>query len=407
MSAHLRRSVTFPQLVLYGLGTMVGAGFYALTGKVAGEAGMATPLAFAAAGLLALLNAFTFAELSSRFPSSAGEARYVEEAFGRPWLAALVGWLVIATGVVSAGTLSVATAGFLRELVAVPEPAALVLTVVVLGGIAAVGVGASVRTVAAITIVEVGALLLVLAAALPRAGAWPARMGEVAADALPAPVLAGAFLAFYAFVGFEDMVNMAEEVREVRVTLPRAILLSVVLTTALYVAVALAVVMLVPIEALAGASTPLALVVRALGDPSLAIVLVSLLAGVNGALVQIVMAARVGYGLARRGRAPAWLGAVHARTRTPLNATALATGLTLVLALLVPLVTLARATSAILLAVFALLNAALWRLRTRAGADDDHVPRYPLALPIAAFLACTGMLVSQLVTLLAESGGEG
>ena len=407
MGARLSRSVTFPQLVLYGLGTMVGAGFYALTGKVAAEAGMATPLAFAAAGVLALLNAFTFAELSSRFPSSAGEARYVEEAFGRPWLAALVGWLVIATGVVSAGTLSVATVGFLRELVAVPEAAALVLTVLLLGGIAAVGVGASVRTVAAITVVEVGALLLVLAAALPRAGAWPARISEVATDALPAPVLAGAFLAFYAFVGFEDMVNMAEEVREVRATLPRAILLSVVLTTALYLLVALAVVMLVPIEALAGASTPLALVVRALGGPALAIVLVSLLTGINGALVQIVMAARVGYGLAQRGRAPACLGVVHTRTRTPLNATALATGLTLVLALLVPLVTLARATSAIILAVFALMNAALWRIRTRTGRDDNHTPRYPLVLPIAGFLACVGMLVSQLVALLAGSGGEG
>jgi len=400
MSARLSRSVTFPQLVLYGLGTMVGGGFYALTGKVAAEAGMATPLAFAAAGLLALVNAFTFAELSSRFPSSAGEARYVEEAFGRPGLAALVGWLVIATGVVSAGTLSVATVGFLRELVAVPEAVALVATVLVLGGVAAVGVGESVGTVVVITVVEVGALLLVLAAAAPGAGAWPARLGEVAADADPAPVLAGAFLAFYAFVGFEDMVNMAEEVRDVRVALPRAILWSVLLTTALYVVVSLATVMLVPTDALAGSSAPLAVVVRALGGPAVAIVVVSLLTGVNGALVQIVMAARVGYGMARRGRAPGWLGVVHARTRTPVNATALATGVTLVLALFVPLVTLARATSAIILVVFALLNLALLRIRARAGPDDEHEPRYPLALPLAGLLACAGLLVSQLVEVL-------
>lgn len=114
----LKRSITLPFLILYGLGTMVGGGFYALLGKVSGEAGLWTPIALGFSGLLALLNGFSFAELSSRFPVSAGEAAYVKEGFGRQWLSNTVGWLVILTGVVSAATLAVATIGFLQDFIA-------------------------------------------------------------------------------------------------------------------------------------------------------------------------------------------------------------------------------------------------------------------------------------------------
>ncbi|NND65292.1 MAG: amino acid transporter, partial [Gammaproteobacteria bacterium] len=129
MPTQLKRTINLPLLVLYGLGTTVGAGFYALLGKVAGEAGMLAPLALAASGVLALLSALSFAELSSRFPFSAGEAMYVRQAFNQRWLSTLIGWLVITTGVVSAATLSTATVNFLQAFVELPTPIAVIIVV--------------------------------------------------------------------------------------------------------------------------------------------------------------------------------------------------------------------------------------------------------------------------------------
>jgi amino acid transporter len=395
----LRRAITLPRLLLYGLGTMVGGGFYALTGKIAGEAGLFTPVAFLLAGALALLNGFSFAELSARFPSSAGEARYVQAAFERGWLAALVGWLVIATGVVSASTLAVATIGFLRDLAPVPEALGVVVLVLAIGLLAAWGIAESVTAVAVITVIEVGALLFVLVAAGDQLGTLPARWPDIArsADAQTAiGIVAGAFLGFYAFVGFEDLVNLAEEVKDVRRNLPRAILASVALATVLYVAVSLVAVLAVPPSELAESRTPLATVVGgSSGASGWVLVIVSILTGINGALVQIVMGSRVAYGMARRGQAPRWLGSVHPRTRTPLLATALVTAVILALALLFPLVGLAKWTSSLILVVFALVNLALLRLKRRSP-PPEGAPSYPIALPALALAACVGLLAFQI-----------
>ena len=225
----LRRTISLPLLVYYGIGTMVGAGICALLGRVAGEAGMATPFALILTGLLALVSAASFAELSSRYPVSAGEVRYVRMGFGRADLAALTGALVILTGIVSAATLSVATIGFLRDLVDVNETIGIGLLVVGMGAVAAWGVGQSVRLVAVITFIEVGALVVVAALAGDSLADLPGRQRELLPDGSWAAwigVFSGSFLAFYAFVGFEDMVNMAEEVKRPRRNLPIAILLA-------------------------------------------------------------------------------------------------------------------------------------------------------------------------------------
>ncbi|MGD9388581.1 MAG: amino acid permease, partial [Gammaproteobacteria bacterium] len=155
----LQRVVTLPFLVLYGLGTMVGGGFYALVGKVAGEAAFYAPVALLCSGVLALLSGLAIAELASRFPDSSGPVRYVREGFGRESLASIAGILIILTGVVSAAALAVATIGFLQDFVAVPEKTAIALLVLAMGGVAAWGIGASVAVVTVITVIEVGALV--------------------------------------------------------------------------------------------------------------------------------------------------------------------------------------------------------------------------------------------------------
>lgn len=293
----LRRFISLPLLVLYGVGTMVGGGFYALLGRVAGEAGMATPFALILTGMLALVSAASFAELASRYPVSAGEVRYVRMGFGRADLAALTGALVILTGIVSAATLSIATIGFLRDLADINETIGIALLVIGMGAVAAWGVGQSVRLVAAITIIEVGALVIVAVLAGDSLGDLPDRRRELLPDGSWAAwtgIFSGAFLAFYAFIGFEDMVNMAEEVKRPRRNLPIAILLAVVITGLVYLTISTIAVLAVPPAELAESRTPLAEVVGGEGwFADTGLVFVSILAGVNGALVQIIMASRV------------------------------------------------------------------------------------------------------------------
>jgi amino acid transporter len=392
----LKRTLSFSQLLFYGLGTMVGGGFYALIGKVAGEAGMATPIAFLISGLLAFLNAFTFAELSARLPFSAGEAHYVDQAFQRQWLTRAVGFLVIITGVVSAATLSVATIGFLQDLLPIPEALGIILLVIAMGAIAAWGIGESVFLVVMITFIEIGALIIVAFMAGAEIESVSQQLPQIWQDLSGAAligIMAGAFLSFYAFLGFEDMVNMAEEVKDAPRTLPKAILLSVALTTVLYIIVSSIAVMVISPTALSQANTPFAAIIGNTGLMAVVMVFVSLLTGINGALVQIIMGSRVAYGMAKRGQAPALFAKVHPTSQTPLYATFVISMIVLILALFFPLVTLAKATSTIILMIFFLLNLALLRIKIRGDVTPEHVPSYPAILPIFAGLGCLGVLL--------------
>ncbi|MEA1889365.1 MAG: APC family permease [Pseudomonadota bacterium] len=398
-AAKLKRSISLPFLILYGLGTMVGGGFYALLGKISGEAALFTPIAFLCAGLLAFISATSFAELSSRLPFSAGEARYVQEGFDSKTLSTAIGWLVIFTGIASAATLSVATIGFLQDFVPVPEKPGISILVLAMGLVAAWGIGKSVGLVTVIAIIEVGALIYVIFIAGDSLGQLPYRWQEVM---LPGSSIAwlgifsGAFLGFYAFIGFEDMVNMAEEVKYVRRNLPVAILICIVLTTLIYVVISLVAVLSVSPEVLAGSNTPVAEIVRGQGWYSTTgLGIVSLLTGINGALVQIIMASRVAYGMARRDQAPAWLGEIHPRTQTPLHATGIMTGVVLLLALLFPLTSLALATSSIILIIFAIVNLALWRIKARKPDESKPEIHFPRWLSLAGFLTCVLVLIFQ------------
>jgi amino acid transporter len=394
----LKRSLSLPLIVLYGLGTTIGAGIYALTGEVGAVAGMLAPASFLVAALLAAFTAFSFAELSSRYPKSAGEAVYVLEGFGRRRLAAAVGLLVALAGTVSAATISTAFVGYLGELIHLPPPLSLAGVVLVMGLLAAWGVRFSVGIAGIITAIELGGLLLVVWVAGPALGDLPARLGEFAPSAQGVGwggVLGGALLAFYAFLGFEDMVNVAEEVKDVRRSLPTAILLTLAVTTLLYVVVALVAVMAVPRADLAASPAPLALVYeRSSGRPPTPITLIGVLAMVNGALIQIIMASRVLYGLAHQGSLPAWVGRVHPRTHTPVLAVAASASGVLVLALWLPLGRLAAITSILTLVIFALVNLALVRVKRRVP-EPAGVRRFPAWIPAAGFAVTLGFLIVE------------
>jgi len=389
----LRRSLSLGLLVLYGLGTTIGAGIYALTGEVAREAGLWAPLSFLTASLLAALTALTFAEFSSRHPKSAGEAVYVAEGLGWPGLPLVVGLLVVLTGVVSAATVTNGFVGYLGELVDLPRAWVIVALALALGGVAAWGVGESVWTASAITLVEILGLVVVVAAAGGSLAELPSRAHELLPPfeaAAWGTIAAGGVLAFYAFLGFEDMVNVAEEVVDAPRTMPRAIVITLVLTTLLYVAVALVSVLAVPPAELAASDAPLALVYeRSTGQGTGAIAVIGVLAMVNGALIQVIMASRVLYGLAAQHWLPARIAYVHPRTRTPLVATAIAALAVAVLALGFGLGPLARTTSRLMLVIFALVNLALVFEKRRAP-PPEGVTVFPVWVPAGGFVVTVG-----------------
>ncbi|MDH3559407.1 MAG: amino acid permease [Gammaproteobacteria bacterium] len=394
----LRRALSLPLITFYGLGNILGAGIYVLIGKVVAVAGVFAPVSFLLAALLAGLTAFTYAELSARFPLSAGEAVYIQEGIGIQAVSALVGLLIILAGVVSAATILRGFTGYLQIFVAVPGSVAILLLVVLLGGLAAWGISESVRVAALITVVEIAGLLLIIWVAAPGlAAAQPARVdfSPLAGMAAWHGIFIGGFLAFYAFIGFEDMVNVAEEVQHPGSNLPRAILSALAISTLLYFLVALAAVTAVPVDRLAADAAPLAFIYQyTTGRDPVVITLIGMFAVINGALIQIIMAARVCYGMSRKHWLPAVFARVNRVTRTPVIATVAVSLLVLTMALWLPIETLAKATSYFLLIVFVLVNLALWRLKLAAG-HPQGIIRVPLWVPVTGFFASAAFVVVQ------------
>jgi APA family basic amino acid/polyamine antiporter len=369
----LKRSLSLSLVTFYGLGNILGAGIYVLIGKVAAHAGVHTPLSFILASLMATFTAFSYAELSARYPFSAGEVIYIEKGLGIRLLSALVGLFIIATGVVSAATLARGFVGYLQVFIPIPDEVAIVMLLLSLGGFAVWGISQSVILAVLITLLEVSGLLLILWVAMPEPGVLinTVETLTLSLDSFALQgIYLGAFLAFYAFIGFEDMVNVAEEVRNPQRNLPLAILFALGISTLLYFAITVVAVSVVSPAQLAQSDAPMAFLYQQVkgADPIL-ITAISLVAVVNGALVQIIMASRVCYGMGRRGWLPARLARLNPVTRTPVIATVLVTLLMLLFALWLPIESLARATSYFILLVFTLVNVSLWRIKYKRSYD--------------------------------------
>ncbi|MDH5785894.1 MAG: amino acid permease [Chromatiales bacterium] len=209
----LKRAFNLPLLTFYGLGTILGAGIYVLIGEVAGLAGMAAPFAFLLASILATFSALSYAELSARFPVSAGEAIYVQQAFGIRSLSRLVGLLIALIGLISSATLVRGFVGYFQLYVPLPEWQIISLLVLLLGGLAMKGISESAWVAAITTVIEMAGLLLILVVAGENLQQLPEQLPQMIPGASGIAlfgIVAGAFVAFYAYVGFEDIVNVAE-----------------------------------------------------------------------------------------------------------------------------------------------------------------------------------------------------
>jgi basic amino acid/polyamine antiporter, APA family len=396
----LRRRLGLVLLVLYGTGITVGAGIYVLVGAVARHAGVYAPWSFVVAATVMALTVASYAELSTRYPVSAGEAAYVRAAFRSRRLSTAVGLLTAATGVVSSAAVTLGSAGYIQQFIDLPQALIVVIVTALLAAVAAWGILESVVLAGLFTLIEVGGLVIIIVAGV-HAG-LPIASTIAHAPPLNGTVLSGigfgSLLAFFAFIGFEDLANIVEEAKVPHRDIPRAMMLTLGISTILYVLVAAVAVSAGPVQRLASSSAPLSLVLREVAGVSPATIsAIAIVATLNTILAQLTMAARVVYGIARQGDLPAIFARVHSRTGTPLIATASITGLVAPLALVVPLAPLAEGTSLATLAVFALVNLALLQLRYRGAPSNIPHVTVPIWIPVTGFVTCLVMMTAGLV----------
>jgi amino acid transporter len=399
-----------PRLLLFFiLGDILGAGIYALVGEVGAETGGAIWAAFALALALAVFTAFSYAELVTKYPHAGGAAHYVNRAFRLPFVSFMVAFAVMASGITSAGTLSRAFGGdYLAEFVDLPVAGVAIAFLLVVAAINYRGISESVRVNVVLTTVELTGLLLIVligAVALGDGSADAGRPFEFdEGSSVPLAILAGAALAFYALIGFEDSVNVAEETERPNRTYPRALFAGIFVAGVIYLLVTFMASAVVPTDRLAGSDGPLLEVVEIgpLGIPTRLFAAIALLAVANGALINMIMASRLVYGMARQGIAPEVLGRVDEARRTPYVAIAFTTLLGVILVATGDLGTLADTTVLLLLIVFTLVNVAVLRLRSEP-VEHEHFVAPPI-FPVLGIAVCLGLMTQQDLEIVVRAG---
>jgi amino acid transporter len=396
----LRRVVSGKLLYLFILGDVLGAGIYALVGEIAGEAGGAIWVPMLVALLLAMLTAASYAELVTKYPRAGGSAVFAERAFRRPVLSFLVGWCMLAAGVTSAAGLALAFAGdYLAVFLDVPAVPAALVFLLLIALLNARGIQESVRANVVMTVIEVSGLLLVIvlgAIVFGRGDGDAGRVVEFPEGVAPgSAVLAAAILAYYSFVGFETSANVAEEVRDVRRVYPRALFGALLTAGVVYVLVGLVASIVLPADELAGSTGPLLAVVQAtgIGVPDELFSAIALIAVANGALLTMIMASRMVFGLAEQRLLPPVFGRVLPGRRTPWVAIAVTTAVAMALTLRGDVGALANIVVLLLLLVFLSTNVAVLVLR-RDRVEADHFTA-PIVLPVLAIASCVLLLWKQ------------
>lgn len=421
--ALLRRMGLF-SLIVYGVGDMVGSGIYGTVGKAAGQMGNAVWLAFVVSMVAAMLTGLSYACIASRYPRAAGAAYVTHRAWHVAFLSYVIGLTVTASGLTSMATsTNVFSATFAELLGVTPSLGTIHLAI---GGLTLVnlpvavaliiiafllfltfvnfwGIRESMWTNLLCTAVEVGGLLFVVIVGLRYWGSidyfeTPPAPDGGATSLGPTMLFSGAVLTFFAFVGFEDMLNVSEEVKRPERTMPWGIIFAVIIATILYIAVAVTSVSVVHYTELAKAPAPLAAItaVAATWLPPWVFKVVTMFAVANTVLINYIMGSRLLYGMARQGLVPAPLGRVHAARRTPHLAILTLLVVVLVLAFASGVTELATATGLLLLFCFAIVNGALIVLKLRRG-EARGAFEVPVFVPALGIVVNLSLIVARLI----------
>lgn len=312
----LHRVLGLTEVTAGGVGIIIGAGIYVLLGAATAHAGALVWLAFLLAAVMSVLTGLSYAELSSMFPSAAGEYEYTRNAMPE-WVAFVVGWTMISGLVVAAATVSIGFARYLGYFLHIDARAAALGLLAAVSAIATVGIKQSARLTVGLSAVQVAGLVLVIAVGLPHVGDVDLLVGHGAAG-----VFGAAALVFFAFIGFDEVITLAEETRDPTRTVPRALLLALGLSTGLYIAVAVAAVSVLGAAALAASPRPLAdVMAHVLGSGGATVVAgIAVVTTTNTTLLAVTAASRVMYGMAAKAALPRALAVVHPVRGTPIRA---------------------------------------------------------------------------------------
>jgi basic amino acid/polyamine antiporter, APA family len=389
----LKRALGLPGLTFYGVGIILGAGIYSVLGAAAGRAGNWVWLSFFVSSAVALLTALSYAELSTTYPRASAEFTYLRRALPRfPGVALVTGLLVALSGAATTATVAISFAGYLQSFVDLPAALVALGVIAAAAGLNLVGIKESGWVNIAFTLLEAGGLVIFIVL-----GARSDHLARAFMAAPPPGVIAGAALVFFSFLGFENIANLAEESKKPERDLPRAILLSLAISTVLYVAVAVAAVALLPPAQLADAQAPLADAARA-GSPRIAGILggIALFATANTALVSMLVASRVLFGMARERELPRALSRLLPGRKTPWVAILAVTAVSAALLPFGKVGVVASTSSFAQLLAFAAVNLALIVLRYREPRKKRpfHVPgaigRFPI-FPALGVLTTLGI----------------
>jgi len=385
----LRREINLWEATLTGIGLILGAGIYVLIGKVAGIAGNGVWLSFLLASLVAIFTGLSYSELSSLFPKAGAEYVYTKHAFGRK-IAFVIGWLVIISGFVFSATVAFGFAGYFEKLFNTPYMLTAMLLIIFLSFIVFIGIKESVWFAVVSTIIELSGLLIVIFLSLPY-------LGKV--NYLEFPSLGGIFkgaaLVFFAYIGFEQIARLSEETKNPKVNIPKAVLFSILITTVIYILVAVSAISVINWNVLAKSNAPLADVASKILGPYAFLLLsvIALFATSNTVLFMMVATSRMIYGMGKSFSPKNILASVHRCTRTPWIAIIVTTIFSILALSFGKIETVASITDFLIFFVFIVINASVIKLRFTIKRESHHfviplnIGKFPL-LPLFGIISC-------------------
>lgn len=389
----LRRVLTLRETVLYGVDIILGAGIFVLIGPAAGMAGNSLWISFLLAALVASFTGLSYCELSSMFPHSAAEYVYVKKAFHMRFLAFLSGWLVVFLGITSAATVSLGFAGYLSAIFSLPIIRVALVLIAVMSYINYRGMKESARFSMILVGVTLLGLLAVIALGVPKFHT---------VNFLDMPfgfkgILMASTLIFFAYLGFDEIVNISEETKNPKKTISRAILISLLITTVFYILVSMAAVSLANWQDLSKSTAPLAFAAsKVMGSNAFTFISITALFSTAGTvLIVLVVTSRMMYGMSKEGTLPKSLSLVNRETRTPATAIFTLMAFAMIFTLLGDLTTMAHLTSLIALVTFATVNFSLIWLRFKMPnmKRQFKVPLNIGKFPLLAFFGLVSSLI--------------
>lgn len=382
---------------MYGVGLILGAGIYALIGDAAGQAGNSVWLSFVLAAISAVFTGLSYAELSSMYPKAAAEYLFVKNAFKNNFVAFLVGWLTLFVAVISAAAIALGFGGYFTQLFQIPIVLAAVLIIAILTFVNYFGIRESSSMNIIFTIIKAAGLAIVIWAGMTITGV------EIDYFEMPhgfSGIFSAFTLVFFAYIGFENIANIAEEIKNPRKVLPRAIILAVSITAIVYILVSISAVRVLDWQALDASFAPLSDVIKtALGQEwGFGILIMALFATTNTVLIMLVSGSRILYGVSMDKALPAIFSAIHQKRKTPWIAVILIGSLSVGFVFVGDIGTVANISVFAIIMVFVLVNLSLIWLRykepnaERQFKSPGNIGKFPVLAALGIITPILGIV---------------